>query len=116
MRRSAEPEQPETGDDVLTKTKVAFVVFPTVDTQATTDVVGRPEMKVDAVKLVKGKPVFADDFNLPGMLHGALLTSPHAHARITRIDASKARALPGVHAVLTYQDVPRVIYASGGQT
>ena len=45
-----------------------------------------------------------------------MLTSPHAHARIIRIDASKARALPGVHAVLTYQDVPRVIYASGGQS
>jgi putative selenate reductase molybdopterin-binding subunit len=73
-------------------------------------------MKVDAVKLVKGKPVFADDVDMPGMLHGALLTSPHAHARITRIDASKARALPGVHAVLTHQDIPRVIYASGGQT
>ncbi len=44
-------------------------------------------MKVDAVKLVKGKPVFADDVDLPGMLHAAMLTSPHAHARITRIDA-----------------------------
>ena len=73
-------------------------------------------MKVDAVKLVKGKPVFADDVDLPGMLHAAMLTSPHAHARITRIDADAARALPGVHAVLTYEDVPRVIYASGGQT
>ncbi len=116
MRRSPEPELPESGSDVLTKTKVAFIVFPTVDTQGATDVVGRPEMKVDAVKLVKGKPVFADDIELPGMLHAAMLTSPHAHARITRIDASKARALPGVHAVLTYEDVPRVIYASGGQT
>jgi putative selenate reductase molybdopterin-binding subunit len=68
------------------------------------------------VKLAKGRPVFADDVDLPGMLHAAMLTSPHAHARIKRIDASRARALPGVHAVLTYQDVPRVIYASGGQS
>jgi putative selenate reductase molybdopterin-binding subunit len=50
------------------------------------------------------------------MLYGALLTSPHAHARIKKIDASKARALPGVHAVLTWQDLPRVKYASGGQS
>jgi putative selenate reductase molybdopterin-binding subunit len=40
------------------------------------------------------------------MLYGALLTSPHAHARIKRIDASRARALPGVHAVLTHEDLP----------
>jgi putative selenate reductase molybdopterin-binding subunit len=85
-------------------------------TAAETAVVGRPEPKVDAVKLAKGKPVFADDFDMPGMLHAALLTSPHAHARIRRIDVSKARALPGVHAVLTSRDVPRVIYASGGQS
>jgi putative selenate reductase molybdopterin-binding subunit len=116
IRTTPEPELPGPGSDVATQTKVAFFTFPTVDTQAATDVVGRPEMKVDAVKLVKGKPVFADDVDMPGMLHGALLTSPHAHARITRIDASKARALPGVHAVLTHQDIPRVIYASGGQT
>ncbi|MFO7635092.1 MAG: molybdopterin cofactor-binding domain-containing protein [Caldilinea sp.] len=116
IRRSDEPEMPGPGSDVLTKPQVAFFTFPTVDTQAATDVVGKPEMKVDAVKLVKGKPAFADDIDLPGMLHAAMLTSPHAHARITRIDASKARTLPGVHAVLTYEDVPRVIYASGGQT
>jgi putative selenate reductase molybdopterin-binding subunit len=83
---------------------------------AETAVVGRPEPKVDAVKLAKGKPVFADDFDAPGLLHAALLTSPHAHARITRIDAGRARALPGVHAVLTHRDLPRVLYASGGQS
>ncbi len=78
--------------------------------------VGRPEKKVDAVKLAAGKPVYTDDIDMPGMLHAALLTSPHAHALIKRIDASRARALPGVHAVLTHEDVPRVHYASGGQS
>lgn len=116
VRRNPEPDLPGPGDNVLTKPKVALFTFPTVDLQGATEVVGKPEVKVDAVKLVKGKPAFADDFDLPGMLHAAMLTSPHAHARIKRIDASKARALPGVHAVLTYQDVPRVIYASGGQS
>ncbi len=79
-------------------------------------VVGQPQPKVDGVKLAAGRPAFADDFKMDGMLYAALLTSPHAHARIKRIDASRARALPGVHAVLTYQDVPRVKYASGGQS
>ncbi|UCC62117.1 MAG: molybdopterin-dependent oxidoreductase [Anaerolineae bacterium] len=83
---------------------------------AETKVVGQPKAKVDAVKLAKGRPVFTDDFALPGMLYGALLTSPHAHARIRHIDASAARKLPGVHAVVTYEDVPRVSYASGGQS
>lgn len=82
----------------------------------TTQVVGQPEVKVDAVKLAKGYPAFTDDIELPGMLYGALLTSPHAHAHIKRIDASKARALPGVHAVLTHEDLPRIKYASGGQS
>ena len=81
-----------------------------------TRVVGKSEVKVDARKLALGKPVFTDDFRLPGMLYAAMLTSPHAHARIKQIDASRARALPGVHAVLTHQDVARVKYASGGQS
>jgi len=80
------------------------------------NVVGAPAIKVDALKLAKGKAVFTDDLFLEGMLYGALLTSPHAHARITRIDASRARSLPGVHAVLTNQDIPRIKYASGGQS
>lgn len=81
-----------------------------------THVVGKSEVKVDAKKLAQGRPVFTDDFRLDGMLYGALLTSPHPHALIRKIDASKARTLPGVHAVLTYQDLPRVKYASGGQS
>ncbi len=81
-----------------------------------TQVVGRPEIKVDAVKLAQGKPVFTDDLRPEGMLYGALLTSPHAHARIKHIDTSRARSLAGVHAVLTYKDIPRVKHASGGQS
>jgi putative selenate reductase molybdopterin-binding subunit len=80
------------------------------------DVVGQSEPKVDGLKLAAGLPVFTDDVRMEGMLYGALLTSPHAHARITRIDATKARALEGVHAVLTHEDIPRVKHASGGQS
>ena len=78
--------------------------------------VGKPQMKVDGVKLALGRPAYTDDIKLEGMLYGALLTSPYAHARIKRIDTTKARELPGVHAVLTYKDIPRVKYASGGQS
>jgi putative selenate reductase molybdopterin-binding subunit len=78
--------------------------------------VGAPKQKVDALRLAKGHPSFTDDFTLPGMLYAELLTSPHAHARLRRIDVSKARLLPGVRAVLTYQDLPRVIFAPGCQS
>ncbi len=81
-----------------------------------TTVVGAAETKVDARKLVLGRPVYAFDKSVDGMLYGALLTSPHAHARILDIDTRAAEALPGVHAVLTYKNVPRVKHASGGQT
>jgi putative selenate reductase molybdopterin-binding subunit len=89
-----------------------------VDTRVSTDlsVVGRAERKVDAVKLVTGKPAFVDDIDLRGLLHARLLTSPHAHAIIREIDVSRARALHGVYAVLTYQDVPRIPYTTAGQS
>jgi len=109
------PDTPTANGGTITKPLIAFPVTLT-QPQAQTDVVGHSEPKVDAVKLVKGRPVFTDDIELPGMLHAALLTSPHAHARIRSIDTSKAKSLPGVHAVLTHLDVPRVIYASGGQS
>jgi len=73
-----------------------------------TNVVGKSEIKVDAQKLAQGRPVFTDDIHMEGMLYGALLTSPHAHANIKNINASQARQLPGVHAVLTFKDIPRV--------
>jgi putative selenate reductase molybdopterin-binding subunit len=79
-------------------------------------VVGKPEVKVDAYKLVQGKPAFADDLELRGMLIAKVLHSPVAHARITHIDASRARELPGVAAVLTYEDIPRVVYSTAGQS
>jgi putative selenate reductase molybdopterin-binding subunit len=78
--------------------------------------VGKPEIKLDAVKLVQGKPAFAADIEKRGLLHAKVLHSPHAHARIKHIDASRARALEGVAAVLTWQDIPRVVYSTAGQS
>jgi len=79
-------------------------------------VVGRPEVKVDALKLAKGNPAFTDDIEPRGMLYAKVLHSPHAHARIVAINDDAARALPGVHAVLHHGNTPRVKYASGGQS
>ncbi len=78
--------------------------------------VGKPEPKVDAVKLVQGKPAFTADVEMRGLLHAKVLHSPLAHARIKKIDASRARALEGVAAVLTWQDIPRVVYSTAGQS
>jgi putative selenate reductase molybdopterin-binding subunit len=77
--------------------------------------VGRSERRVDSVKLATGRGTFVDDMSLPGLLHARILHSPHAHARIARIDASQARAIPGVACVLTHADVPRVPYTTAGQ-
>jgi putative selenate reductase molybdopterin-binding subunit len=77
--------------------------------------VGRSERRVDSVKLATGRGTFVDDIEMPGMLHARILHSPHAHARIARIDASQARAMPGVACVLTHADVPRVPYTTAGQ-
>jgi xanthine dehydrogenase molybdopterin binding subunit len=59
-----------------------------------------------AFKHVTGKSVYVDDIPVSGALHGRVVYSPHAHARITRIDTAKAKALPGVLAVLTASDIP----------
>src|SRR5581483_6209977 len=78
-------------------------------------VVGHAERRVDARPLVAGAPVYAADYEMPGMLYGRILHSPHAHANILNIDASRALALPGVRAVLTWRDVPRVPHTTAGQ-
>jgi putative selenate reductase molybdopterin-binding subunit len=78
--------------------------------------VGKPEPKVDAVKLVQGKPAFTADFERRDMLVAKVLSSPYAHARIKKIDASKALEIPGVATVLTWKDIPRVVYSTAGQS
>jgi len=73
-------------------------------------VVGRRVPRIDARELASGRAVFTDDMRLPGMLYGKILTSPHAHARILKIDTSRAEALEGVKAVITAADVPDTFY------
>ncbi|HEX6511070.1 MAG TPA: xanthine dehydrogenase family protein molybdopterin-binding subunit [Chloroflexota bacterium] len=66
--------------------------------------VGQPLPRREDDRLTTGAGRFVDDLHPPGTLHAAFLRSPHAHARILSIDASAARALPGVHAVITGED------------
>ncbi|MBI4553073.1 MAG: xanthine dehydrogenase family protein molybdopterin-binding subunit [Candidatus Latescibacteria bacterium] len=68
-------------------------------------VVGSRVPRVDALEKVTGRARYTADVHLPGLLYGVFVRSPYAHARITRIDVSKARALPGVMAVMTQQDL-----------
>ncbi len=106
---------PEAQSDVLTRSGVMPKIWVTPETK-TWNTVGKPEKKVDAIKMVQGKPAFTADIEMRGMLVAKVLHSPVAHARIKRIDATRARALPGVAAVLTWQDIPRVVYSTAGQS
>ncbi len=75
-------------------------------TQHTTDPVGKSVPRIDVHEKVTGAAVFADDMQFgPGLYYGRLVRSPHAHALIKHIDASKALELPGVRAVITGEDV-----------
>jgi len=71
-------------------------------------VIGTRPIRHDGVDKVTGRARYGADISLPGMLHAKVLRSPHAHARIKAIDASVARALSGVKAVITGADFPDV--------
>lgn len=71
--------------------------------------VGRRAPRVEATGKVTGSTVYAADLQLPGMLHAGLLRSPHAHARILRLDGSRAASLEGVVAVITAADLSPVV-------
>lgn len=71
-------------------------------------VIGTRVVRPDGVDKVTGRANFGADFTLPGMLYGKVLRSPHAHARIKKIDTSAASAIEGVYAVVTGADFPKV--------
>ena len=70
--------------------------------------VGKRVPKIDAVDKATGRAQYIQDMKLPGMLYGKILYSKFPHARIVKIDTSKARALPGVRAVITGDDIPEI--------
>ncbi len=65
--------------------------------------------RMEDPRLLRGKGAFVDDIDLPDVLHAAVLRSTHARARILNIDTSAARALPGVHLVLTASDLGELL-------
>ncbi len=71
-------------------------------------VVGTRPIRPDGVDKVTGRANFGADMTMPGMLWGKVKRSPHAHARILSINAEKAKALPGVKAVITWEDFPAI--------
>ena len=83
---------------------------PADDERSPYDIVGKSVPRKDAADKVTGRAVYTGDLKLPGMLHGKILLSPVPHARIKSIDTSRARALPGVKAVITGADVSDVRY------
>ena len=72
--------------------------------------VGKRIPKRDGIDKVTGRAVYIQDLKVPGMLHGKILRSKYPHARIVRVDISKARKLLGVRAVITADDVPQIRY------
>ncbi len=75
-------------------------------------IIGASLPRLDARDKVTGRSIYVDDMMLPGMLYGALLRSPLPHARIKRIDVSKARALKGVKDVIVGADTPQIRYGN----
>jgi carbon-monoxide dehydrogenase large subunit len=70
------------------------------------DTIGESWARVDGMVKVTGQASYTADLSLPGMLYGKVLGSPHAHAKIKRVNLEKAKGVPGVHAVITGKDFP----------
>src|SRR5512143_2449992 len=69
-------------------------------------VIGTRPIRPDGADKVTGRAQYGADVRLPGMLYGAVLRSPHAHARLVTINIDRAAALPGVKAIVTAADLP----------
>jgi CO/xanthine dehydrogenase Mo-binding subunit len=72
------------------------------------EIVGRDAIRVDGLARATGQAVYTADLKLPGLLHTAVLRSPHPHARVTRLDLAPALALPGVHAAIGPDDLAQL--------
>jgi len=72
-------------------------------------VIGKKVARIDAVDKTTGGAKYAPDLNVRGMLHAALLRSPHPHARVLKIDATRAKSLKGFRAMVTIEELPRVV-------
>lgn len=107
--QSAPPvhQAPSTTGDADAVHHTAVVPEPKTAESSAFRIIGKRNPKVDGMPKILGTARFTDDFKLPRMLFGKTLRSPHAHARIVKIDTTAAAALPGVLSVITHKDVPR---------
>ena len=74
-------------------------------------VFGKPLPRIDAWTRATGEVKYLDDIKLPGMLYGKILRSPHAHARILKINIARAQKLSGVRAIITSRDTPGIKFS-----
>ncbi|HEX7626371.1 MAG TPA: molybdopterin cofactor-binding domain-containing protein, partial [Gaiellaceae bacterium] len=72
------------------------------------EVVGRPAVRADGLERATGQAIFTADLTLPGLLHTAVLRSPHPRARVASIDLAPALAAPGVHAAIGPNEIPQL--------
>jgi len=79
------------------------------------EIVGRPATRVDGFERARGEAAYTADLQLNGMLHTAVLRSPHAHARVRRVDLSPALSHPGVHAAIGPGDIAQLTDECGYQ-
>ncbi|HEX7233429.1 MAG TPA: xanthine dehydrogenase family protein molybdopterin-binding subunit, partial [Candidatus Binatia bacterium] len=82
---------------------------------ASNGLIGASLKRVEDPPLITGRGCYVDDINLPGMLHLAFQRSPYPHAKILSIDVSKAKAMPGVEAVITSNDIGEKLNLSSSQ-
>jgi aerobic-type carbon monoxide dehydrogenase small subunit (CoxS/CutS family) len=101
--------QPQSTQNTLSAQSQAFSAGSAI---SALNVVGKFTTRIDAVERTNGKAKYSGDVQLPGMLYARVLRSPHPHARIRRIDASKALALPGVKAVISHENCD-VLWGAG---
>ena len=76
--------------------------------------IGQPSPRVDAARLLQGRGRFVDDETLPRMVHAAFVRSPHAHAKILKIETANAKSAPGVIAIYTGDDLAEHVTKTSG--
>jgi CO/xanthine dehydrogenase Mo-binding subunit/aerobic-type carbon monoxide dehydrogenase small subunit (CoxS/CutS family) len=111
--RASQARQRDGGDpESVAVQPAAIKVSSATSPVAALNVVGHDAPRIDAAERVSGKAKYTADIMLPGMLYARVLRSPHPHARVRRIDVSKARALPGVKAIVTHENCS-VVWGAG---
>lgn len=99
-----------TGYEKMVEAAVAYGAGERAQAPSVSEAMGAPVPQLQSDAKVSGSQVYTGDLVLPGMLHARVLRSPHAHAEVVRIDTTKAREVPGVVDVITFEDVPEHRY------